>query len=344
MLAQPQLPLALTIGEPAGIGCDIALAAWLRRAEAGLSPFYVVADPEHLAARARQLGLAIPLKAVTPEQAPSAFHTALPVVALDERATASPGQPDDSSADVAIASIRRAMRDVVDRRASAIVTNPISKVVLYRKGFTDPGHTEYLARLAREMLGVEAMPVMMLWCKTLAVVPVTIHVPLNIVPRLLTTDLIVRTGRIVEHDLRERFGLRTPRLVLTGLNPHAGEDGTIGDEEATIIRPAVEQLGAMGMAVRGPLPADTLFHPAARQTYDAALCMYHDQALIPIKTIAFDDAVNVTLGLPFIRTSPDHGTAFDIAGTGKANPASLIASLRLAAHMAERERAAAPAA
>ena len=343
MLAQPQRPLALTIGEPAGIGSDITLAAWQQRAEADLSAFYVIADPDHLAARARQLDLTIPIKIVTPEQALAAFHTALPVVPLDENATAQPGHPDSSSADVAIASIRRAARDVADRRASAIVTNPISKVVLYRNGFTDPGHTEYLARLAHEMLGVDATPVMMLWCKTLAVVPVTIHVPLSAVPQLLTTDLIVRTGRIVARDLTERFGIRTPRLAVTGLNPHAGEDGTIGDEEANIIRPAIEQLGALGIAVRGPLPADTLFHPAARRSYDAALCMYHDQALIPIKTIAFDDAVNVTLGLPFVRTSPDHGTAFDIAGTGGANPASLIASLRLAARMAERERTPAPA-
>ena len=343
MLAQPQLPLALTIGEPAGIGGDITLAAWQQRAKANLPAFYTIADPEHLAARAKQLGLTIPIRIVTPEQALVAFHTALPVVALEERATARPGHPDDTSADVAIASIQRAVRDVIDRRASAIVTNPISKVVLYRRGFTDPGHTEYLARLAHQMLGVEATPVMMLWCKTLAVVPVTIHVPLSKVPQLLTTDLIVKTGRIVARELTERFGVASPRLAVTGLNPHAGEDGTIGDEEARIIRPAIEQLGALGIAVRGPLPADTLFHPTARRSYDAALCMYHDQALIPIKTIAFDDAVNVTLGLPFVRTSPDHGTAFDIAGTGGANPESLIASLRLAARMAERERSPAPA-
>ena len=344
MLAQPQRPLALTIGEPAGIGGDITLAAWQQRAEANLPAFYVIADPDHLAARAKQLGLTTPIKAVTPEQALVTFDTALPVVALEERATARPGHPDDTSAEVAIASIRRAVRDVIDRRASAIVTNPISKVVLYRRGFTDPGHTEYLARLAHEMLGVDATPVMMLWCKTLAVVPVTIHVPFRQVPQLLTTDLIVKTGRIVARDLIERFGLASPHLAVAGLNPHAGEDGTIGDDEARIIRPAIEQLDAEGIAVRGPLPADTLFHPAARRSYDAALCMYHDQALIPIKTIAFDDAVNVTLGLPFIRTSPDHGTAFDIAGTGRANPESLIASLRLAARMAQRERAPAPAA
>ncbi len=344
MLAQPQLPLALTIGEPAGIGCDIALSAWLQRREFDLPAFYLISDPEHVAERAHRLGLNIPIDAVAPEQVCAAFPAALPIVALEQRATAQPGRPDDSSAGVALASIRRAVRDVIDRRAGAVVTNPISKAVLYRKGFTDPGHTEYLARLAKEMLGVDAMPVMMLWCEALAVVPVTIHVALSTIPRLLTTDLIVETGRIVAHDLTERFGIANPRLVVAGLNPHAGEEGSIGDEEARIVRPAVEQLDALGIAVRGPLPADTLFHPAARQTYDTALCMYHDQALIPIKTIAFDDAVNVTLGLPFVRTSPDHGTAFDIAGTGKANPSSLMASLRLAARMAARERAPAPAA
>jgi 4-hydroxythreonine-4-phosphate dehydrogenase len=180
---------------------------------------------------------------------------------------------------------------------------------------------------------------MMLWCPELAVVPVTIHVPLREVPRLLTEDLIVETGRIVARDLVHRFAIRSPRLAVTGLNPHAGEDGLIGDEELRIIRPAVERLAAQGIAARGPLPADTLFHAAARTTYDAALCMYHDQALVAIKTLAFEDAVNVTLGLPFVRTSPDHGTAFDIAGTGRANPASLIASLRLAARLAAREPA-----
>ena len=344
MLAQPPRPLALTIGDPAGIGCDIALLAWGQRKELSLPAFYLVSDPDYVAARAHQLGMDVPIKTATPEQACAVFPAALPVVALKERATAQPGHPDDSSAAVALASIRRAVRDVIDHRAGAIVTNPISKAVLYRNGFTDPGHTEYLARLAREMLGINAMPVMMLWSRTLAVVPVTIHVALSAVPQLLTTDLIVETGRIVARELKEHFGIATPRLAVTGLNPHAGEDGSIGDEEARIVRPAVEQLTALGIAVRGPLPADTLFHPAARRTYDAALCMYHDQALIPIKTIAFDDAVNVTLGLPFVRTSPDHGTAFDIAGTGKANPASLIASLRLAARMAERERASAPAA
>jgi 4-hydroxythreonine-4-phosphate dehydrogenase len=205
--------------------------------------------------------------------------------------------------------------------------------VLYRAGFRHPGHTEFLAELAASG-GHTPQPVMMLWSPVLAVVPVTIHLPLRDAVTTLSSDLIVSTARILVADLKARFGLAAPRLAVTGLNPHAGEDGTLGTEDQDIVAPAVEILRAEGIAVRGPLPADTLFHDAARKTYDCAICMYHDQALIPIKTIAFDDAVNVTLGLPFIRTSPDHGTAFDIAGTGRANPASLIAALRLAARMA----------
>ncbi len=336
--------LALTIGEPAGIGCDIALMAWQRRLELHLPPFYLIADPAHVAARARLLGIHAPVETTSPESAPSVFPQALPISALHEHATARPGEPDDSSAAVALASIRQAVRDTVDGRSSAIVTNPIAKAVLYRAGFKDPGHTEFLARLAHEMIGVTARPVMMLWCPELAVVPVTIHVPLRDVPDLLTEDLIVETGRIVAQDLALRFGLPRPRLAVTGLNPHAGEEGMLGDEELRVVGPAIRRLQAMGIAARGPLPADTLFHAAARKTYDAALCMYHDQALVAIKTLAFDEAVNVTLGLPFVRTSPDHGTAFDIAGTGRANPASLIASIRLAADLAMRERAAKPAA
>jgi 4-hydroxythreonine-4-phosphate dehydrogenase len=331
--------LALTIGEPAGIGCDIALVAWTMRREHNLPAFYLIADPRHVAARAEQIGIAVPLEIVTPEQATARFDTALPVVPLEERATADAGHPDETSASVSLASIRRAVRDVIDGRASAIVTNPIAKAVLYRAGFPDPGHTEYLARLANDMMGVVATPVMMLWCRELAVVPVTIHVPLRAVPDLLTPDLIVETGRIVAQDLTDRFGIRTPRLAIAGLNPHAGEDGLIGDEEIRIIRPAIERLVKLGIDARGPLPADTLFHAAARRNYDTALCMYHDQALVAIKTLAFDEAVNVTLGLPFVRTSPDHGTAFDIAGTGRANPESLMASLKLAARLAARQPA-----
>jgi 4-hydroxythreonine-4-phosphate dehydrogenase len=259
----------------------------------------------------------------------------LPVVATGSIAKAQPGQPDDTSADAAISSIRQAVADVTAGQAAAVVTNPIAKSVLYRAGFPHPGHTEFLAELAASG-GHTPQPVMMLWSPALAVVPVTIHVPLQEAITRLTHDLIVSTARIVVADLKARFGLAHPRLVLSGLNPHAGEEGTLGTEELRIVTPAIETLRAQGIDVRGPLPADTMFHDAARKTYDCAICMYHDQALIPIKTVAFDDAVNVTLGLPFIRTSPDHGTAFDIAGTGRANPSSLIASLRLAARMARQ--------
>jgi 4-hydroxythreonine-4-phosphate dehydrogenase len=326
-------PLALTLGEPAGIGPDITFAAWSKRADLALPPFYLLADPEFVERRARLLGLQIPLRVVEPEGATNAFATALPVVALDEKVTARPGHPDASSAPAAIASIRGAVADVFAGRAHAVVTNPVAKAVLYRTGFAEPGHTEYLARLAQEHTGHAAHPVMMLWSPELAVVPVTIHLPVRDVPGRLTTALIVDTGRIVARDLAERFGIARPRLALAGLNPHAGEDGTIGGEDRAVVAPAVAQLRAEGIDARGPLPADTMFHEAARRSYDAALAMYHDQALIPIKTLAFDHAVNVTLGLPFVRTSPDHGTAFDIAGTGTANPASLIAAIKLAARL-----------
>jgi 4-hydroxythreonine-4-phosphate dehydrogenase len=231
------------------------------------------------------------------------------------------------------------VRHVLAGEADAIVTNPVAKNVLYRSGFAEPGHTEFLARLAAEATGASVRPVMMLWSPELAVVPVTIHLPLAEVASALDADLIVETGRITARDLADRFRIAHPRLAVAGLNPHAGEDGAMGAEDIAIVRPAVERLAALGIAVRGPLPADTMFHPGARATYDAALCMYHDQALIPIKTLAFDHAVNVTLGLPFVRTSPDHGTAFDIAGTGSGDPSSLIAALRLAARLTARELA-----
>jgi 4-hydroxythreonine-4-phosphate dehydrogenase len=214
-----------------------------------------------------------------------------------------------------------------------MVTNPVAKNVLYQSGFAEPGHTEYLAKLAEETTGVPVHPVMLLWSPELAVVPVTIHLPLKDVVARLTSELIIETGRIVAHDLTHRFGIARPRLAIAGLNPHAGEEGALGDEDLAVVRPAVERLRALGIDARGPLPADTMFHAAARATYDVALAMYHDQALIPIKTLAFDHGVNVTLGLPFVRTSPDHGTAFDIAGTGRADPSSLIAALRLATRL-----------
>jgi 4-hydroxythreonine-4-phosphate dehydrogenase len=326
-------PLALTSGEPAGIGPDITIKAWLRRNELKLPPFYLLGDRDFLGRRAKLLGLDIKLADVCADDALDTFANALPVVATGQAATARPGQPDDCSAAAAIASIRQAVGDVVDGRASAVVTNPIAKSVLYRAGFRHPGHTEFLAELAAAGARTP-QPVMLLWSSALAVVPVTIHVSLRDAIAQLSSELIVTTTRIVAADLKSRFGLAHPRLAISGLNPHAGEDGSLGIEDRDIVAPAVEILRGDGIDVRGPLPADTMFHEAARKTYDCAICMYHDQALIPVKTLAFDDAVNVTLGLPFIRTSPDHGTAFDIAGTGAANPSSLIAALRLAARMA----------
>ena len=331
-------PLALTSGEPAGIGPDITIKAWLRRNELKLPPFYLRGDRDFLSGRAEALGLKIKLADVRAEDAFGTFADALPVVSTGHAATARPGQPDDTSADAALASIRQAVADVVAGRASAVVTNPIAKNVLYRAGFRHPGHTEFLAELAAAG-GDTPQPVMMLWSPALAVVPVTIHLALRDAISQLSSELIASTVRIVVADLKTRFGLANPRFAVSGLNPHAGEDGSLGTEDQTIVAPAVKTLRDEGIEIRGPLPADTLFHDAARKTYDCAICMYHDQALIPVKTLAFEDAVNVTLGLPFIRTSPDHGTAFDIAGTGKANPSSLIAALRLAARMAATQGA-----
>jgi len=334
-------PLALTRGDPSGIGPELTLRAWLRLHEDPAAPvFFAIAEPELLEVLAGQLGLAVAVKAiVTPSEAEAVFRHALPVLRLPGVVHGAPGVPDVLDAAGTIASIEQAVAFVGTGEAAAVVTNPIAKSVLYEAGFAHPGHTEFLGELAQRDFGVaSARPVMMLWSPELAVVPATVHIPIAAVPRSLDTDLLVETARIVARDLSLRFGLPAARLVLTGLNPHAGEDGAMGEEDLTIIAPAVERLKEEGIDVRGPAPADTLFHAAARATYDVAIAMYHDQALIPIKTLAFESAVNVTLGLPFIRTSPDHGTAFDIAGKGVANPASLIAALvlagRLAAHQA----------
>src|ERR1700710_2914044 len=331
-------PLALTSGEPAGIGPDIAIKAWLRRDELKLPAFYLLGDRDFLRQRARTLGLEVKFAEVRAEDASDAFADALPVVATGHIATAQPGRPDDSSADAAIGSIRHAVGDVIAGRAAAVVTNPIAKSVLSRAVSRHPGHTEFLAELASRG-GEPPQPVMLLWSPALAAVPVTIHLSLRDAIAQLSSEVIVSTARIVVADLKARFAVARPRLAISGLNPHAGEDGSLGIEEQTIIAPAIEMLRREGFDVKGPLPADTMFHEAARKTYDCALCMVHDQALIPAKTLAFADAVNVTLGLPFIRTSPDHGTAFDIAGTGRANPSSLIAALRLAARMAAAQPA-----
>ena len=337
------LPLALTLGEPAGIGPDLTIQLWRRRVELRLPAFYLIADPEFIRQRARVLGVDVTLSVVTPTQAATTFRRALPIVALDASITASPGAPDASSAPAAIASIRRAVADVLAGNAAAMVTNPVAKNVLYRSGFAEPGHTEFLAKLVQEATGKSARPVMMLWSPELAVVPVTIHLPFKDVVTRLTSDLVVETGRIVARDLTARFGISRPRIAVAGLNPHAGEEGALGEEDGAVVAPAVKRLQAEGIDAIGPLPADSLFHERARATYDVALCMYHDQALIPIKTLAFDHAVNVTLGLPFVRTSPDHGTAFDIAGTGTADPSSLVAALTLAARLSTAAPALVPA-
>lgn len=329
------------MGDPAGIGPEIALMAWLAR-DVGerLPPFFIVGDPDFIEARASGLGLHVPVAEVGPDLAGEVFPRALPVMPLPSaaRVGAVAGRPDTANAGATLESITAAVGLVRSGQALALVTNPIAKYVLTSVGFAHPGHTEFLAALSVEPGEEPPLPVMMLWSETLAVVPVTIHVALRRVPDLLTKDLVVRTARIVEKDLRERFGIARPRLVLSGLNPHAGEAGTMGTEDRDVLEPAVVELQAAGIAIRGPLPADTLFHPRARETYDVALTPTHDQALIPIKTIAFDDGVNVTLGLPFVRTSPDHGTAFDIAGKGLARPDSLMAALRLAARLAGSRR------
>jgi 4-hydroxythreonine-4-phosphate dehydrogenase len=325
-------PLAMTMGEPAGIGPELALRAWMRRAEIGAA-FFVIADPAALRGLARDLALDVPIALVEPGGAGETFERALPVVALSVSAAATPGRPDSAYARATIESIERAVGYVRSGEASAVVTNPIAKHVLYESGFGFPGHTEFLGALARQW-GARAQPVMMLWSGALAVVPVTIHIPLADVAGALTRELIVSTARIVAADMASRFRVARPRLAVAGLNPHAGEGGAIGREEIETIAPAIAQLRAEGLDITGPHSADTMFHAAARARYDVALAMYHDQGLIPIKTLAFDTGVNVTLGLPFIRTSPDHGTAFDIAGKGLANPASLIEAARLAARLA----------
>ncbi|NBJ09836.1 4-hydroxythreonine-4-phosphate dehydrogenase PdxA [Microvirga arsenatis] len=326
-------PLLLTQGDPSGIGPELTLKAWLQRERASLPPFAVVADPDHLGRVATALGWNVPIQVAQPSQVHAIFSRALPVLPLSAAVSARAGQPDPASAPSVIESIETAVRLVRAGEASAVVTNPIAKHVLYEAGFRHPGHTEFLAALASDGGSESWHPVMMLWSEQLAVVPVTVHIPLSDVPSALTTDLIVTTGRIVARELRERFGIAAPRLALAGLNPHAGESGSMGTEDMRVIAPAVEILRQDGIDAAGPLPADTMFHARARSRYDAALAMYHDQALIPIKTIAFDEAVNVTLGLPFVRTSPDHGTAFDIAGKGIARPDSLIAAIRLAARL-----------
>lgn len=335
-------PLALTMGEPAGVGLDITLEAWHARKTHGLPTFCFYGDPSALAARAAALGLATPLAEVaTPEEATARFPSAIPVRPIPTGVSVVAGAPNALNADAVIAAIETAIADIKSGKVAAIVTNPISKAALYEAGFRHPGHTEFLATLATQHWpGPTHHPVMMLSGKGLKVVPLTIHIPLSEVPRSVTRPLIEQTIRVVAKNLQRDFGIGAPRLAVSGLNPHAGEEGSMGREEVEIISPALDTLRREGFTIIGPLPADTMFHDAARARYDAAICMYHDQALIPIKALAFDEGVNITLGLPFVRTSPDHGTALALAGTGKASPLSLIHALKDAHSIASaREKA-----
>jgi 4-hydroxythreonine-4-phosphate dehydrogenase len=329
-------PLALTAGEPAGIGGEITLKAWLARRQASLPQFFAIDDPARLERLAARLGLDVPIATIAaPEDAAKLFGRALPVLPLAFAVPPEPGRLDPRNAPAVIEAIARGAALVEARRAGALVTNPVQKETLYAAGFPHPGHTEFLGELAG---GVQ--PVMMLVCDVLRVVPVTVHVPLTAAIAALDTPSIVAVGRIAAAALARDFAIAKPRLAVAGLNPHAGEHGTMGREEIDIIAPAIAILRRDGIDAFGPLAPDSLFHEAARQRYDAVLCMYHDQALIPIKTIDFERGVNVTLGLPFIRTSPDHGTATDIAGQGIASAASLLAALKLAAAMCARREAA----
>ncbi len=328
-------PLALTRGDPSGIGIEVALKAWTaaRASPHGAAPFILVADLDHCRRVDAALGLGVPMRESAPADAAALFATALPVLPLALTTRGAPGAPDPADAPGTILSMERCVELVAQGEASAVVTLPVSKEVLHHVGYPHPGQTEFMGEMAMKRFGAPrgTRAVMLLWSPVLAVVPATIHVPIASVPALVTRALIVDTVRIVARDFQARFGLARPRIAVAGLNPHAGEGGDIGREEIEVISPALEVLRAEGLAVSGPHPADTLFHAAVRDRFDVVVTMYHDQALIPIKTLAFDTAVNVTLGLPFVRTSPDHGTAFDIAGRGIADPSSLIAALALAA-------------
>jgi 4-hydroxythreonine-4-phosphate dehydrogenase len=326
-------PIALTMGDPAGIGGELTLRAWLARRTA---PFFVLDDPDRLAELATRMALPVRVRTIaSPAEAAAVFADALPVLPVRLAAPAPEGQPDPANAAAVIASIERAVDFALRGEAGAVVTNPINKAALYKAGFAHPGHTEFLA----ELTGVPGREVMMLACPALRVVPVSVHVSLRNAIAMLDTQLIVAVARTTAAALRRDFGIARPRLAVAGLNPHAGEQGALGSEDAEIVAPAIAALRADGIDVRGPYPPDTMFTETARAGYDAAICMYHDQALIPLKTLDMHHGVNVTLGLPIVRTSPDHGTAYDIAGTGRADATSLIAALEMAgAIVAQRAR------
>lgn len=329
-------PIALSIGDPAGIGPELIARLWTMRGTEAMPPFACIGSASVLKAAAARDGVDLPVACIdSMDGAGDAFAGALPVIDLGD-ITYRPGQPDAAGARLAMESLAKAADLAALGKAAALVTAPIAKSELAKIGFAHPGQTEFVA----EACGVAAQDaVMMLAGPSLRVVPITVHVALARVPALLTGDLIYRRTAIAARALARDFGIRKPRIALAGLNPHAGEDGRMGSEDAAIIAPAVGRLLADGFDVRGPLPADTMFHAAARETYDLAVCMYHDQALIPLKALDFDEGVNVTLGLPIIRTSPDHGTAFAIAGTGRAHVGPMLAAIRMAGECAARRHA-----
>jgi 4-hydroxythreonine-4-phosphate dehydrogenase len=323
-------PLALTMGDPAGIGGELTLRTWLRLRESG-PVFVALDDPTRLERLAHDMGLAVPIQPVTDASAAAeVFPNALPVLPVKLAEAPVPGKPNQANARAVVASIELATNLALTGVAGAVVTNPINKAALYQAGFAYPGHTEFLAALT----GATGKQIMMLASPMLRVVPVTVHASLRDSIAMLTTEMIVAAARTTATALRRDFGIASPRLAIAGLNPHAGEQGALGSEETTLVQPAIDTLRAEGIDVSGPWPPDTMFTAAARECYDVAICMYHDQALIPLKTLDMDHGVNVTLGLPIVRTSPDHGTAFDIAGKGVADPTSLIAAIELAAMLA----------
>jgi 4-hydroxythreonine-4-phosphate dehydrogenase len=325
-------PLALTMGDPAGIGGELTLKAWLALRCMGPG-FLVLDDPGRLQRLAGDLGLNVPVQQVDDAaEAVEIFDKALPVLRVPVAAASAPGRPDPANARAIVASIEQATELAMTGAASGVVTNPINKAALYQAGFPYPGHTEFLAALT----GATGQQIMMLASPMLRVVPVTVHASLRDSISMLTADLIIAASRTTAAALGGAFGIARPRLAIAGLNPHAGEQGALGTEETALIQPAIDALRAEGIEVSGPWPPDTMFTATARARYDVAICMYHDQALIPLKTLDMDHGVNVTLGLPIVRTSPDHGTAFDIAGKGIADPTSLIAAMELAATIAKR--------
>jgi 4-hydroxythreonine-4-phosphate dehydrogenase len=330
------LPLAISLGDPAGVGPELICQAWEQRGQSGLPPFFVVGGAGVLqaAAEARGLGIAI-ARIEDPAEAASVFNRALPVLG-DLDAAYLPGEPNAQGARLALASLEQAAALAVSGQASGIVTGPIAKALLAEVGFAFPGQTEFVANACRT---AAEDAVMLLAGPNLRTVPMTVHCALSEVPTRISVELICRRTRIVAEGMRRDFGIAAPRIAIAALNPHAGENGRMGDEEQRIIGPAIEILRGEGIGASGPHPADALFTPRARLTYDVAIAMYHDQALVPLKALDFDEGVNMTLGLPVVRTSPDHGTAFDIAGKRLAHAGATIAAIRMAGEAASRRAA-----